>query len=244
MSRFFFLEKEANNFRYKNGYNNQESINLHSFLLKLKVLTYFKGLNKSISGLALKEDNYHFILVNSNHPIGRQNFTICHELYHLFIQSSFSNQPCYFDPKNNTKEDKNADIFAIFLLMPRDGIFELIPNSEFKKNKLELRTIIKIEQYYQCSRSATIFRLCDLGLIDFEKYEKFKKNVTKSAKTFGYNDELYKPGNEGKFIGDYGEIAQKLFQNGNISESKYITLLSDIGIEIDSILNDNDNEFN
>ncbi len=66
------LEKKANDFRNRNGLGSNDSIRLKSLLYKLDVLTVFKPLSTSISGMALKIDKEgevkRFVLINSNKP--------------------------------------------------------------------------------------------------------------------------------------------------------------------------------
>jgi Zn-dependent peptidase ImmA (M78 family) len=178
------------------------------------------------------------MLINSEHPIGRQNFTICHELYHLYVQTDFSIHSCIieaFDKKNKT--EYTADLFASYFLLPEDGIIALIPEKEFKKNRITLQTILKIEQFYRCSRSALLYRLQNLDLINLSEYEDARYNVSKNAKLYGYDTALYQPGRHGQVYGDYGVLAKKLFDTDRISETHYISLLNDIGVNIDDEAN-------
>ena len=62
--------------------------------------------------------------------------------------------------------------------------------------------------------------------------EKFSQDIIESAVKLGYPDLLYKPGNNQLIIGDYGVLANELFQNDKISESHYASLMNDIGIDI------------
>jgi len=80
------IEKEAAEFRTRLGYTSYDPIGLKSLLIKLNIITLFKPLSEKFSGMAVKVEDTCFMFVNSSHSIGRQNFTICHELYHLFIQ--------------------------------------------------------------------------------------------------------------------------------------------------------------
>jgi hypothetical protein len=89
---------------------------------------------------------------------------------------------------------------------------------------------------------ALLNRLAGLDLIEYGKYEQFTINVTASALMLGYDDTLYKPGNENLVIGDYGTKAKKLFNKGAISESHFIDLMNDIGIDISNIINSNEQE--
>ena len=39
--------------------------------------------------ISISKPEKNFILINSDHSIGRQNFSICHELYHLYKDEDF-----------------------------------------------------------------------------------------------------------------------------------------------------------
>lgn len=234
------LEKKANDFRNRNGLGSNDSIRLKSLLTKLDVLTVFKPLSAGFSGMALKIDKEgdikRFVLINSNKTLGHQHFTICHELYHLFIQENFNSMVCtagQFAKKD--KEEYNADIFAAHLLLPENGIKSLIPDEELGKDKIRLKTILKIEHYFSCSRLALLYRLKDLGIISSRKWEELSTHVKRSAIEFGYSTGIYESGNHHEVIGDYGTLARELFDKEIISESHYYSLLLDLGMNGDEI---------
>lgn len=238
-SKFFKnrIETQAVDFRNKNGLSVHEAVNLESLLLYLNVITVFRPLN-NISGMALKlstdESIKRFMLINSQQSLGRQNFTICHELYHLFIQQSFNYQICQtgiFDSKKDIEEYK-ADIFASYFLMPESGIFNLIPDIELDNNTISLSTILKIEHYFGCSRAALLIRLKDLGLLSEDRVNEFRQNIKLNAYQHGYENSLYEPTKESHIIGDYGDKVKKLYDNDIISESHYATFMEDIGKNI------------
>ena len=240
MNDDLILEKQAREFRSTNGYNDSNCIRLQSLLSALTVITIFKPLGEGFSGMAVKvgegEDTKRFILINSNHAIGKQHFTICHELYHLYIQQNFSSMVCTagkFDSKGG--EEFKADVFAAYLLLPEAGVKALIPNEELGLNKITLKTILKIEQYFSCSRRALLYRLKQLGIINGKHYDLFTVNIRKGAWEHGYNTALYKDGNQGVVIGDYGSLAKELFDTEKISEAHYHSLLQDLGQDIKEI---------
>ncbi|UJP65164.1 ImmA/IrrE family metallo-endopeptidase [Mongoliitalea daihaiensis] len=236
------LEKYASNFRAQLGYSNTESIHLKSLLHKLGVLAVFRPLDMALSGIAIKSgDSNHFMLINTARTLGHQHFTICHELYHLFIQEGFDYQVCQvglFDKKD--KEEYNADIFASKFLIPEEGILALVPDTELKKAKVTLATILKIEQYFSCSRRALLNRLFELKLIDKIQKEEYKDNVRASAMNHGYSLKLYEKNEVSEVIGDYGNVARKLFEQDKISETHYYGLLEDIGLDFSTLRNDGD----
>jgi Zn-dependent peptidase ImmA (M78 family) len=232
------LEKSALQFRSKYSMNSKEPLRLKSFLQKINVITVFKPLRDDFSGMALKakegEEITRFILINSSQSIGKQHFTICHELYHLFIQENFTTRICrtgLFDKKD--KEEYNADIFASYFLIPTNGILEMIPDNELGgKYNVSIGTIVNLEQFFSCSRRALLYRLKKMDLISKSQYEEYAVNVRRSALENGYNIELYKSGNKGAVVGDYGIIARNLFDKGRISQSHYYSLLGDLGIDV------------
>jgi Zn-dependent peptidase ImmA (M78 family) len=72
------IESHSSRFRQSVGLSDAEAVNIKSLLLKLKVLTIYRPLSNSFSGMSLKGGDKKFILVNSNQPRCRQHFTIAH----------------------------------------------------------------------------------------------------------------------------------------------------------------------
>jgi Zn-dependent peptidase ImmA (M78 family) len=228
-----YLEKKADDFRQRWGYGTDKPINLQSLLLGLNVPTFFKPMKK-ISGMAFKpKPDAKFMLINSSQTIGRQNFTICHELYHLFVQKDFEYQICITQNFNSKDpEEYNADVFASYLLLPSKGIRDLIPEDELEKDGISLDTIVKIEQAFQCSRIALLHRLKKMSFISESKMSKFNQLIINSAYIRGYPCQLYKPTLSNDVWGDYGETALELFNLQKISEGDYTSLMIDIGIDV------------
>lgn len=174
-------------------------------------------------------------MVNHHHNVGKQNFTIAHELYHLFVQENFTYQRCMtglFD-KQKDIEERKADYFAANLLLPKMGVYDLIPQFEREAtNKVSRETTFKIQQYYGVSVNAVIFRLVDLGLVNKSYYDVYREmGKLHTARLLGYDATLYLRGNENRVIGDYGAIASRLFQSIKISESYYFELLNSINVD-------------
>jgi Zn-dependent peptidase ImmA (M78 family) len=233
--RFELLAQE---FRQKNGLSYTEPLKLKSLLQKANVLTIYKPLSSKFSGMSIKidyqENIFRFMLVNSEHPVGKQHFTVCHELYHLYYQKDFKaavSNAGSFNKKGNP-EEYNADIFASYLLLPEDGIWEIIPEAERSKNKIEIGTILSIEQYYGSSHTASLFRLLNMGLIDIKLKDEYSLGIMALARKFGYGTSLYEKDNENDVIGDYGKLAYKAWEEGIVSESAYFGLLKDLGVDL------------
>lgn len=239
----YSLQRAAAQFRAQHGIGACDPIRLKSLLMKLGVLVMFKPLSDRFSGMAIKNGAFRCMLVNSNHRISKQHFTIAHELYHLYIQPDFSSEISNtgkFDKSDKVEYD--ADCFAAYLLMPEEGIISLIPESELAKNKISISTIVKIEQYYACSRASVLFRLSEIGLIDYKKYKDYTQNVLQTARMLGYGADLYSPGNHGLLITNYGAKAKRLYDKDVISESHFASLMEDIGIDVHAIVIEHEHE--
>ncbi|MDR0825308.1 MAG: ImmA/IrrE family metallo-endopeptidase [Prevotella sp.] len=230
------IEVQAVKFRAEHHINNYEPINCNNLLLRLNVLTVYKNLSDDFSGMCLKQGDDKFILINSRHSVGRQHFTIAHELYHLFIQKEFNLHFC--NPGTLTKDliEKKADCFASNLLMPELGLKTNIPENELREKKISISTILILERLFSVSHAALLIRLKDLKLLDKNQYEEYsKKNIRSTALMNGYDTSLYESGNEGLVIGDYGIKAKKCYDEEKISEGHYRELMSDIGIDLTDI---------
>jgi Zn-dependent peptidase ImmA (M78 family) len=237
------LEKQADEFRQQHNIGDKDPIRFKSLLSNLNVISSFQTLSPEFSGMAIKVSEpkikeVRLMMVNSNHSLGKQHFTICHELYHLYVQEDFTSMCCQtakFDKKSGVEFD--ADRFAAHLLLPKQGLLSLIPNDQFRKNKISIATLLKIEHYYSCSRAALWYRLKELNLLGNDTFDHYCSNVKKSAIAHGYSLSLYEAGNENLSLGDYGSLAKKLLEEGKISESHYISLLHDWGIPLERLQN-------
>lgn len=227
-------KKWANEFRERFGLGSADPVQPSSLLLRLHINAFFTQIPQEISGMAIRIGESRFMLINTNHSLGRQHFTICHELYHLFIQQDFSSQICQTGKFNKKdKEEYLADRFAAFLLLPEDGLLDLIPPDELRaRDRVSLATLLLLEHYFSSSRLALLYRLKDMKLISETYYETFSKQVKQSALQLGYPLSLYAPTNDQRVVGDYGALARELFTTGKISESHYVSLMGDIGVNV------------
>lgn len=226
-----YVESQASRFRQFAGLSDSEAVNLRSLLLKLNVLTLFRPMSDSFSGMSLKGNGQLFMLINSNQPRCRQHFTIAHELYHLFIEDNPVPHRCQAGGKKNESE-QCADAFALMFLMPADGVRQMIPEDELKQGKVSLATALKLGQYFGTSHAAVLNRLSDLNLIGRNEREQLSGiSVKRACREYGYDTSLYESGNDGRVIGDFGEKARKLFEADKISEGHYLELLHKIGID-------------
>lgn len=219
---------DASNFRLNFGLTPNKPFDIMEFLRTQKILTILTRISDNISGMAIKTNKHRFIVVNSKQSLGRQNFTICHELYHLYIQKEFSSMVCIagsFNKRNGI--EYQADLFASQLLIPTVELVNLIPEEE-RDHNISLLTIITLEQHFKCSRQALLVKLKDHDFITKAQFDDFKEHVKASAVAYGFDETLYSSRGECLVIGDYASKARKLYDNEKISESHYFNLINDI----------------
>lgn len=214
----------AQKFRLQTGISISEPVNVKTLLRKYNILTMYRPLSKESYGISIRTEKARFILVNSNTTRGRQHFTIAHELFHLFYDENPKPHLC-----NGTATgiEKDANLFASALLMPREGLLQEIPEDEMLSHNPSLATILRMEQLFGVSRNSLLIRLRGIGILDEKKYEELNNIAVKeSARAYGYDTSLYEKGNEKMVIGDFGEKARRLFDENKISEGHYIELLN------------------
>ena len=235
----FRIKSYVAEFRGLHGFSSTEPINFISLLKRLDLLTIFKPLSEDFSGLSMKSGDNRFMLVNSDHSLGRQNFTIGHELFHLYYDKAFTPHKCQTGifSKSDVNE-RMADTFASHLLLPEEGILRIIPEGELGKDKIRLATLLKIEQTYGSSRAALLKQLLKMGLVSKTFEEKYSTHIKTGALQHGYSTELYEHTEERAILGTYGSLANKLFENDQISESHYQELMLSIGIDLNEIVTD------
>lgn len=179
-------EKRAREFRESIELSLGERIHLKSLLQRLSILTLFRPMSNNFSGLACKSNDSKFMLINSNMIIGRQYFTIAHELFHLYCEEKLVLHMCNPIYGRRTVSEKSADTFAAAFLMPESGISKHLLNEDGSKKKISLSTIIMLEQYYEVSRKAMLYRLKALGHITQTQVADFDCNPMSSAQIYGY----------------------------------------------------------
>ena len=237
---FESAKKQAADFRYKYGLASDEPVMLHSLLIKLGIVTLFRPLSDDFSGMAIKSGDNKYLLINSNQSVGRQNFSIAHELYHLYVQNNFMPKMSKAGAFNkNDPDEYAADLFAVVLLMPEEGIYRMLSEKENESREIGLISLFKISGYFQVSIDATLNRLEELNKISakhkLDLKQKTKNNVKRLAKEFGGDCSLYEPGKESMMLADYVPLANQLVENEIISQVSHLKALAAVELDPHSL---------
>ena len=207
--------------RHDWGVESFTSINIRSLVYNnIKNLTVlWFPMKKNISGCCSKTKDDKVIFINTNHTIGRQNFTLAHELYHLLYEDIEDFIVCGIN--SNSQSEINANNFASTLLMPDSALYW------FKnKNQIEdwtLEDIIKCEQYYQVSHSTMLLRLKKMSWINQNQFDEYRVNIIREADRLGYDTNLYKASPENQKYSSIGELirlTEKAYADEKITGGK------------------------
>ena len=207
--------------RHEWGIESFASVNIRSLVynnIKNLTLLWFP-MKTNISGCCSKIKKDKIIFINTNHTIGRQNFTLAHELYHLIYEDIDDFIVCGLNANNQS--EKNADNFASTFLMPDSALYWFKNKNQIDNWTLE--DVIKCEQYYQISRSVMIIRLKKMNWINQNQFDEFGDNVIREADRLGYDTNLYKPSSENQKYSSIGELirlTEKAYDEKKITGGK------------------------
>ena len=169
------------------------------------------------------------MLINSNNSRGRQHFTICHELFHLYYDEEPKPHVCGTPGLEKDPSEINANAFASALLLPPAGVLAQIPPEEIKMRRVTMATMLRLEQLFGVSHQSLCYCLRHMRLLtedELQGHLEESKRIQLIAAEYGCDTSLYKSGNEGVVIGDFGEKARRLFDMERISEGHYVELLN------------------
>ena len=225
------IEQLAQKMRAHAGLNPSEPIHTKTLLRKLGIMVIYRPLSEKSCGLSMRSSDGcgKFMLVNSNNSRGRQHFTICHELFHLYYDEDPKPHICGTPGMEKDPAEINANAFASALLLPQAGVLELIPSEEIVNRHITIATMLRVEQLFGVSHQSLCYCLRHLRLLTEEELQAHLEESTiiqDIATEYGYDLSLYQPGNEGVVIGDFGEKARLLYEQERISEGHYVELLN------------------
>ena len=225
------IEQLALKMRLQAGLNPSEPIHAKTLLRKLGVMAMYRPLSEKACGLSMRsvDGRGKFMLINSNNSRGRQHFTICHELFHLYYDEEPKPHICGTPGMEKDPAEINANAFASALLLPQAGVLESIPSEEIMNRHITTATMLRVEQLFGVSHQSLCYCLRHLRLLTEDELLSHLEEsmvIQDIATEYGYDLSLYQPGNEGVVIGDFGEKARLIYEQERISEGHYVELLN------------------
>lgn len=216
------LQTEAVRLRRINGYGITEPIDVIGLLMAQECYTFIRlPMTDNISGMCIIDGDSKIIAVNSMMSLGRQRFTVAHELYHIEIENREEGIICKKGTK--TESEKEADRFASYFLLPCDALEWFI--DKYKVKQWTLEQIIRLSQLFRMSFQAIVYRLHEEGRIKELRYhELIKQNILDMVGDKGIDVSLYmkSPKEEiEKLYGQYSKLLERAYKEERISESLY-----------------------
>lgn len=223
------LSNKAYRVRKLLGADGQSPVDLFKLVQGIEDLTLvFYPLGQNISGVCYKGASSRVIAVNSRMSLGRQRFSLAHELYHLFFDEAKESQVSRMAIGVGDAIERCADQFASYLLMPPAALSESLDG--IKADRPGVEDVIRLEQYYGLSHKAMLYRLVSDGVLTAQDAGAMETGVMGLAARLGYDTSLYRPAPEGKermVLGRYLALSEKLLEKECISQGKYEELLLD-----------------
>ena len=157
---------------------------------------------------------------------------MAHELYHLYFDNITVNAVSPIMIGSGDENEKKADQFVSYFLIPSSSLYDMIEDIKGDKNKkyLTVEDVIRIEQYYGVSHKAMIYRLLNEGYLKSEQLKEMEVGIVETAAKLGYDITLYYPSPKNKksiVLGSYIASSEKLLEKEIISQGKYERLLLD-----------------
>lgn len=225
----YIIENEASQLRERFYLGDRLPVNIEGLLLKQGILTVFTPMSEDFSGMCLKhDDKTNFILVNSDTVLGRQNFTIAHELYHLYVQDSneFKVHSCdILSPQSPI--ERHANTFASYFLLPKAGVVDFMQRIECSRKTINAAHILVMCDYFGVSYMAMLVRANKILGLSQDRFNMLKGvSPVAAAREFSIRTDVFeKPEVKEKVTGDYSAKAQSLYEAGLISKGHLIELL-------------------
>lgn len=115
----------------------------------------------NLSGFYMKKDGFPFIFVNTNHTLGRQNFSLWHEVYHHIM----NHENGISDFNSDSLQEREAEIFAGLVMLP-DSEIERLGELDFADRII----IAEMSEHYQMSFSGILVRLMQAEKVNYDTY--------------------------------------------------------------------------
>ncbi len=219
------IAKKASEIRNRLNISADAPVDLFTIVNAIPNMTVvYLPMGENISGICIKNKETPVIAVNSSMSVGRQHFSLAHELYHFYFDDIKQIGISGKEIGTGNDSEKCADQFASYFLIPINGFIEKARMLLDRNVSISIKEVVELEQYFKVSRQAILIRLLEEKLITTSQKNEFSKNVKLSAINLGYSDTLYKPNPQEKAYGTFGyyiKTTDKLYAEEMISTGQF-----------------------
>lgn len=139
---------------------------------QLGATVVYEPMDRSVSGMLIRDGSNVVIGVNAGHSAVRQRFSIAHEIGHLVLHRG---RPMVLDhvrlnlrdERSSTATDSEeiqANAFAAELLMPADVVLEALRGLGHERAGSEASIVSDLAHHLDVSEQAMEYRLVNLGV--------------------------------------------------------------------------------
>ncbi len=166
------------------------------------------------------------IAVNARHPLDRQRWSLAHEYGH-FLTSRFQSEVSMLGGHGRSRTDERfADAFARFLLMPAAGLRRRFNElSRAASGKITAAEICRLAHHYFVSVGAMMLRLEELRLLPGGTWERLRDRgfkVREAQRQLGLSPH---PRDERALPLRYQYLAALAYEKGELTEGELARLL-------------------
>lgn len=189
------------------------------------ILLFYPFHRESFSGASFLANSLKVIVINSSQSLGRQHYTLAHELGHIVLGHGDTSDEINIDISKS--KEKEADRFAAEFLLPEICIRPYL--IKFQRHFFNaVMLIYKISQNFEVSFEFAYYRVREYT--DFKNAEELSiKNtkVTKLAELLNGNLDIYRPTGE-KYLSRelYLNLALEALEKEKISIGRFFELLN------------------
>lgn len=193
-----------------------------------------------VSGFCMTIGEDTFIFVNKNHNLGRQNFSLWHEVYHWFTEDTGSIS-LLGEYKNNEIEF-SADYFSSLILIDDTALDEVLSNMGYpQKNPKYIShdEVIQLQHLFGVSYSAMVTKLIErfpqanLNTRYGLGFPNREEELLAKTLALGLTTDLIKPGNKTYISSELFILLESLYKEDKISDRKLSGILEFIEKELD-----------
>lgn len=227
---------------FKKKYPNIITVPMTNSIDKIEALGIFilrSAAPDEVSGFCMTIGENTFIFINKNHTLGRQNFSLWHEVYHWFTEST--GVVSIKGDSNNNEIEFCADYFASLVMIDEEVLKEKLNESGYSyKNIKFIRNtqIIKLQHFFNVSYTAMVRKLieifpnADLSMRYGLGTPKREDELLDETAKLGLDVQLIKPVNESYMSSEIFQLLENLYDQNKITKFKLESLIDFITKEL------------
>lgn len=120
-------------------------------------------LHDGLAGLCVRTDEVAVALVDSSPVVGRQRFTVAHELCHFWVgdaQPVWIDEQLFAEDRGHRVQEIRANAFAVHFLMPEEGV-----RRHLRGRQVDERVVVELQHTFGVSLEALLWHLANLRFV-------------------------------------------------------------------------------